>query len=154
VRSDPPFHALFPLSCFPSHCLCAMFTGCGTPRPKDPMFSECISFPIREDGVTVVGSGADADVRLAGDDVLPRHAVISTEPGETRRQTRHRNRFRMRSRSIAAGCSTREGSGRPFDSARSIRLSGTVYGLSSQKLGKLLQALWSDMCAFVAYYFS
>lgn len=46
------------------------------------MFSECISFPIREDGITVVGSSEDADVRLAGDDVLPRHAIISTEPGE------------------------------------------------------------------------
>ncbi len=59
--------------------------GCAkhTPRPQDPMFSECISFPIREDGVTVVGNGADVDIRLAGDDVLPRHAIISTEPGET-----------------------------------------------------------------------
>lgn len=46
------------------------------------MFSECITFPIRDGGVyTVVGSGEDADVRLAGDDVLPRHAVIRHRPG-------------------------------------------------------------------------
>lgn len=46
------------------------------------MFSECMSFLIREDGVTVVGSAEGADVRLAGDDVLPRHAVINFGPGE------------------------------------------------------------------------
>lgn len=46
------------------------------------MFSECMSFVIREDGVTVVGSAEDADVRLAGDDVLPRHAVINFGTGE------------------------------------------------------------------------
>ena len=46
------------------------------------MFSECMSFIVREDGVTVVGSAEDADVRLAGDDVLPRHAVIIFGPGE------------------------------------------------------------------------
>lgn len=46
------------------------------------MFSECMSFLIREDGVTVVGSAEDADIRLAGDDVLPRHAVINFGPGE------------------------------------------------------------------------
>lgn len=45
------------------------------------MFSECMSFLIRENGVTVVGSAEDADVRLAGDDVLPRHAVINFGPG-------------------------------------------------------------------------
>eukprot|EP00903_Cladosiphon_okamuranus_P016262 g14998.t1 len=47
---------------------------------QDPMFSECMSFLIREDGVTVVGSAEDADVRLTGDDVLPRHAVINFGP--------------------------------------------------------------------------
>lgn len=47
------------------------------------MFSECMCFLIREDGVTVVGSAEDADVRLAGDDVLPRHAVINFGPGES-----------------------------------------------------------------------
>lgn len=46
------------------------------------MFSECMPFLIREDGVTVVGSADDADIRLAGDDVLPRHAVINFGPGE------------------------------------------------------------------------
>lgn len=46
------------------------------------MFSECISFPIREEGApTVVGSGEDADIRLDGDDVLPHHATIVLTSG-------------------------------------------------------------------------
>ncbi|CAM9618566.1 unnamed protein product [Hapterophycus canaliculatus] len=46
------------------------------------MFSECIVFPIRDGGMsTVVGSGEDTDIRLAGGDILPRHAVIKLEPG-------------------------------------------------------------------------
>ncbi|CAM9171464.1 unnamed protein product, partial [Scytosiphon promiscuus] len=48
---------------------------------QDPMFSECVAFPIRDGGTyTVVGSGEDADVQLAGSDVLPRHALIKVEP--------------------------------------------------------------------------
>lgn len=44
------------------------------------MFSECVAFQIPE-GVTVVGSGGDADIRLDGEEVLPRHAVISLRRG-------------------------------------------------------------------------
>ena len=58
------------------------FRPLSSSRKQDPMFSECMSFIVREDGVTVVGSAEDADVRLAGDDVLPRHAVIIFGPGE------------------------------------------------------------------------
>ncbi|CAM9423277.1 unnamed protein product [Ectocarpus sp. 8 AP-2014] len=43
---------------------------------QDLLFSECISFPIRKEGATVVGSGEAADIRLDGDDVLPHHATI------------------------------------------------------------------------------
>lgn len=53
---------------------------------QDPMFSECMSFPIHKEGSTLVGSGEDADVRLTGDDILPRHATINFRLGETEKQ--------------------------------------------------------------------
>ena len=47
---------------------------------QDPLFSECVAFDIAE-GVTVVGSGGGADIRLDGEEVLPRHAVITLRRG-------------------------------------------------------------------------
>lgn len=44
------------------------------------MFTECVAFPIT-DGVTVIGRGADADIQLDGEDILPRHAVITRRQG-------------------------------------------------------------------------
>lgn len=45
---------------------------------QDPMFSECVAFPITK-GDTVVGSREDSNVRLGGEDILPRHAVITLQ---------------------------------------------------------------------------
>lgn len=50
----------------------------GTIR-QDPLFSGCLSFPIME-GVTIMGSGQEADIRLDGEEILPKHAVIVHQP--------------------------------------------------------------------------